>query len=170
MKAGILKRRAMVYTKRNRKAPSTAPTARTGIFPLPRKALPISSEARAMVTMPVPISMFTDFWLWASRQPDSPVKALEMQRPTMVVKAGLMEEERTMSGLLPVARMARPSRVRRNRDRNRITSATAIRATRVLYCPDRAVPARKSLVLVKTVSVLFMFRMEALPMTAMLME
>ena len=88
----------------------------------------------------------------------------------MVVKAGLIDEERTMSGLLPVARMARPRRVRRKSERKTITSTTAAKATRSLYCPDRAVPFRRAFALVKTVSVLFMFRREELPMTAMLME
>ena len=123
-----------------------------------------------MVTMPVPMSMLTDFWDWARRQPESAVKELDTQRPTVVVKAGLMDEERTMSGLLPVARMARPSRVRRKSERKTITRTTAMSATRSLYCPERGVSFRKALALVKTVSVLFMLRREELPMTAMLME
>ena len=64
-----------------------------------------------MVTMPLPRLISADFWDWAIRQPDSPVKALATHRPTVVVNTGLMEEERTMSGLLPVARMARRRRV-----------------------------------------------------------
>ncbi len=51
------------------------------------------------------------------QQPDRPVKALATQRPTMVVKTGLIDDERTMSGLFPVARMARPSFVFKNRPR-----------------------------------------------------
>ena len=85
-----------------------------------------------MVTMPEPMSMFTDFCDWASRQPERAVRLPERQRPTMVVKAGLMDEERTMSGLSPVARMARPRRVRRNRLRNSTASTTAMKPASVL--------------------------------------
>ena len=120
--------------------------------------------------MPVPMSMLTDFWLWASRQPDRPVKALATHRPTMVVKVGLIEEERTMSGLSPVARMARPRRVRRNRVKNTTTAATAMTATSSLYCSERTVPCSRVRALVNTVSVLFMFSREEPPMTAILME
>ena len=170
MKAGISSRRAMVYTRRKAKAPTTMPRARFRMLPLPKSTCPMSREARAMVTMPVPMSMLTDFWLCASRQPDRPVKALATHRPTMVVKAGLMEEERTMSGLSPVARIARPSLVRRNSARNATTNATAITATKSLYCSARNVPSSRALALVNTVSVLFMFSREDPPITAMLME
>ena len=130
----------------------------------------MSSEASAIVTMPVPMSMLTDFWLWASRQPESAVKAFAMQSPTVVVNTGLMEDERTMSGLLPVARMARPSRVRRKNERNSTTSTTAASATSSLYCPARALPFSSACTLVNTVSVLFMLSREEPPMTAILME
>ena len=130
----------------------------------------MSSDARAMVTMPCPMLISTDFWAWASRQPDRAVMAPEMHRPTVVVKAGLMEEERTMSGLLPVARMARPSRVRRNTVRKPTTSATARNATSSSYRPARGVPASRALALEKMVSVLFIFNKEAPPMTAMFTE
>ena len=71
-------------------------------------------EARPMTTMPVPRLMSADFWYWASTAPDRAVMALAMHRPTVTVKAVLMELARTMSGLSPVARMERPSRVPRN--------------------------------------------------------
>ena len=61
MKAGISSRRAMVYTMRKAKAPTTMPTARLRMLPLPSSTCPMSREARAMVTMPVPMSMLTDF-------------------------------------------------------------------------------------------------------------
>ena len=98
------------------------------------------------------------------------MKAFDTQRPMVVVKAGLMEEERTISGLLPVARIARPSLVRRKMDRKTIVTATAMSATRSLYCPERGVPFRSAFALVKTVSVLFMLSREEFPITAMLME
>ena len=58
MKAGIFSRSARAYTSRKRKAPSTAPKARSGMLRcLPKKTPPISREASATVTMPLP--MFT---------------------------------------------------------------------------------------------------------------
>ena len=75
-----------------------------------------------------------------------------------------------MSGLSPVARMARPSRVRRNSAKNATTSVTATRATTSLYCSARNVSFSSALALVNTVSVLFMFSREEPFMTAMLME
>ena len=131
---------------------------------------PISSEASAIVTIPEPMSMLTDFCACASRQPDRAVNAFATQSPTVVVKTGSIELDLTISGLLPVARMARPSFVRRNSDRNTITSATAIRLTASFCCPARNVPSRAVCILVKTVSVLFIFNKDVLPMTAMLME
>ena len=93
-----------------------------------------------------------------------------MQRPTMVVKAGLTDEERTMAGLFPVARIARPRRVLRKNVRKRITAVTAIRAITVLYALPRGPVRRSSFIIEKTVTVLFIFRREAPPITAMLME
>ena len=85
-----------------------------------------------MVTMPEPISMLTDFCAWASRQPERAVRLLEAHRPTSVVKAGFTEEARSISILSPVARMARPSRVRRNSVSSTSASTTASSATTVL--------------------------------------
>ena len=88
----------------------------------------------------------------------------------MVVNAGLIEEERTMSALLPVARMARPSRVRRKKLRKTITSATATSSTISLYCAPRGLFFRASLVRLNTVAVLFMFNWALLPVMAMFTE
>ena len=86
---------------------------------------PMRSEARAIVTMPVPRLMSTAFWDCAIRQPERPVRAFAAQRPTVVVNAGFTDEERTMSGLLPVARIARPRRVRRKSVMNTSARSTA---------------------------------------------
>ncbi len=75
-----------------------------------------------------------------------------------------------MSGLLPVARMARPRRVRRKSVRNTSASTTASSATSSLYCSCKNVAARARLAQVNTVSVLFMLSSEELPITAMLIE
>ena len=66
-----------------------------------------------MTTIPVPLLMSAVFWAWPTTAPDRPVRALATHRPMVMVKLGLMEEERTMSRLSPVARMLRPSRVPR---------------------------------------------------------
>ena len=136
----------------------------------PRKAAPMSSDARAMVTMPEPMSILTDFCDWASRQPDSPVKALATQRPTMVVKTGLIDEERTMSGLLPWRGWQGPAsrlqkQTQEDGDENHCDGGDD-----EFELPGRAVPARRSFIFVKTVTVLFILRTEELPMMAMLIE
>ncbi len=56
-------------------------------------------------------------------------------------------------GLSPVARMARPSRVCRNRTKKTITAITAMASTSSLYCSARKVPLQQSPALVNTVSV-----------------
>ena len=93
-----------------------------------------------------------------------------MQRPTIVVKTGLIDDERTISGLLPVARIASPSFVLRKSARRTPTIITASNATISLYCSMNGVFLSKSSALVKTVSVLLRLRIDELPMTAMLIE
>ena len=130
----------------------------------------MSSEARAMVTMPVPMFISTAFCDCASRQPDSAVNEPAMHRPTMVVKAVLIDDERTMSGLLPVARIARPRRVLRNAVSRTSITMTAISATASLYCFAKTVPLRRSFISENTVSTLFMLSSDEPPMIAMFME
>ena len=67
-----------------------------------------------MVTMPVPRLISQDFWYCANTPPDNAVIALATQRPTVIVKDGLMLEAFTMSALSPVARMERPNLVFKN--------------------------------------------------------
>ena len=88
----------------------------------------MSSDARATVTMPVPVSMLTDFCICARRQPESAVNELAMQSPIIVVITGFIEEERTISGLFPVARMASPTLVLRKNPSRIATIITADRA------------------------------------------
>ena len=155
---------------RKRNAPTTAPTARSVMPQRPKKTPPMSSEASATVTMPLPRLMSKLLPCCAMRQPERAVKLFEMHRPTVVVKTGLMEEERTMSALLPVARMERPSFVLRNAHRKRRTSATAASSTARRYCPAKGVPASAALARVKTVPVLFRASWALLPEIAMLTE
>ena len=123
-----------------------------------------------MVSIPVPMLISAFFWYWAMRQPERPVRALERQSPTVVVKAVLMEEERTMPGLSPVARMARPSRVPRKRESSAPITPAAKRAVRSLYWPARGVSPKSPRRRVKTVSVLLRLTEEAPPMMAMFTE
>ena len=80
---------------------------------LPTSVSPMMREASAMVTMPVPTLISQLFWYCASSPPDSAHNAPDTHRPTVMVKAGLMLEARTMAALSPVARMESPSRVPR---------------------------------------------------------
>ena len=82
-----------------------------------------------MTTIPVPRLISAERWYWASTAPDRAVMALEMQRPTVMVNAVLMEDARTMSGLSPVARMDRPIRVPRNRMSSTQTTTVTRAAT-----------------------------------------
>ena len=89
--------------------------------------------ARATVTMPVPRLMSQLLFSWPMRHPAKPVRELARHRPTVMVKAGLMEEARTMSALSPVARMDRPRRVRKKA----VTSTqtiSRIRASTISSC------------------------------------
>ena len=61
MKAGIFKRRAIVYTRRKIIAPSTTPISRFKIPPRPIIVPPMSSAERSMVTIPVPRFMSRAF-------------------------------------------------------------------------------------------------------------
>ena len=60
-------------------------------------------------------------------QPESAVNEFETIKPTIVMNAGLIEEERTMAMLFPVALMARPSLVFKNQVIN-----TTVKATRII--------------------------------------
>ena len=109
-------------------APTTTPIALFVIPPLPMKALPIKREAKAIVTIPDPMVTFTDFWLWANKHPERAVKDEEIHSPIIVVKAGFIDEDFTISGLLPVALRERPNLVFRKKERNITTKATKIKA------------------------------------------
>ena len=85
-----------------------------------------------------------------------------------MVKAGLMEEARTMSALSPVARMDRPSRVRKNRAVSTATTARMADSTiRVLHPVQNSFPL-SPLVRDRRVSVPKMDRLEDQPITARL--
>ena len=75
-----------------------------------------------------------------------------------------------MSGLLPVARMARPRRVRRKSPKTTATSTTVMVMTISLYCPASGVFSSTERILVKTVSELLRFRSDAPFMMPMLTE
>ena len=120
-----------------------------------------------MVTMPVPTLMSLLFWYWASRPPERAVSAPEMHRPTVMVKAGLMLEARTMAALSPVARMERPSRVPRKPAIAAQASTMTAAAMTSLYQPP--VKASADFASENTVSVLTRDIVDEKPMTARLM-
>ena len=152
------------------KDPRTIPTALTKIPPLPRIVPPISREASAIVTIPCPILMSTDFCDWDNRHPESAVKEFATQRPTIVVNTGLMDEDFTISALFPVALIARPSLVLKKNTRKAITIATAIKATTMSPLPFSGVFFNVSFIMENTVSVLFILIREDPPITAMFTE
>lgn len=96
---------------------------------------PIIRLASAMVTIPVPRLISQDFWYCANTPPDNAVIALATQRPTVIVKDGLMLEAFTMSALSPVARMERPNLVFKNADKITPITSTINAATISLYQP-----------------------------------
>ena len=150
--------------------PSTTPIAHLSIPPLPINVPPIRSEANAIVTIPVPISILTDFCDCARRHPASPVNALATQSPTIVVNTGLIEDERTISGLLPVALMASPSLVFKNKVIMATATATTTSTTKRTFCPAKTVPVSISSAIVNIVSVLFILRSEDPPIIAIFTE
>ena len=89
--AGMLNRRAIVYTRRKINDPSTIPTALTKIPPFPRRVPPIKREARAIVTIPCSILISTAFCDCERRQPDNAVNALAIHNPITVVNAGFID-------------------------------------------------------------------------------
>ena len=114
--------------------------------------------------------MLTDLCDWASRQPESAVNEFATQSPIIVVNAGLTDEERTISGLSPVALIASPRRVFRKSPSSTATAATAIRATKSLDCLATGVPLTSAAILVNTVSVLFILSIDEPLMTAIFIE
>ena len=90
-----------------------------------------------------------------------------MHRPTVMVKAGLMLEARTMAALSPVARMDRPSRVPRKPSIAAPASRIMASAMASLYQPPRKLS--EPFASEKTVSVLTSDMVEEKPITARLM-
>ena len=134
----------------------------------PNMVSPIMREARATVTMPVPRLMSQLLFTSPVRQPASPVRELATHSPTVMVKAGLMEEARTMSALSPVARMDRPSRVRKKSATSTAAAAKmAASTTRVLHPVQSSFPLRP-LARDRRVSLPKMDRLEDQPITARL--
>ena len=70
--------------------------------------------------------------------------AFAMHKPTVMVKAGLIEEARTISILSPVARMESPSRVPRNRiSRMPVRSVAAAASTASFHEPPMPVSSKR---------------------------
>ena len=87
-----------------------------------------------------------------------------------MVNAGFIDDDLTISGLLPVALIARPSLVLKNSTRNISTRITATSTTARVYMLLNGVSISTSFILVNTVSVLLRLSSDELPITAILME
>ena len=162
--AGTFRRSATATIKRYRQLPRITPMTRFNMLPFPMIVSPIIRLASAIVTMPVPRLISQDFWYCASSPPESPVSALATHRPIVIIIPVLMLDARTISGLSPVARMESPSLVFKNREINTPTNATITAATISLY----QVPPIASFAHVNTESQANRFRLEANPITAIL--
>ena len=97
-----------------------------------------------------------------------PVSAPEMQRPTVMVKAGLMLEARTMAALSPVARIERAGRVPRKPTHGGTGQRDDYRRQHQLI-PAARKKLRALLAMEKTVSVLTSDMVDEKPITARLM-
>ena len=125
---------------------------------------PITKDANATVTIPVPKLISAVLLYCAIKEPERPVKALDRQSPTVMVKVGLMEEARTIAGLSPVARIDRPSPVLKNHFKKKQRRRTIIlRRITTPHSFKKALSPAKS---VKIVSVPKMDRLEEKPITA----
>jgi len=163
---GTLRRRAMEMMKRYRQEPMTMPRILTIIFPLPQRVSPMTRDASAMVTIPVPRLMSQVLLYWPMRQPARPVREFEKQSPTVMVNIGLMEEALTMAGLSPVARMERPRVVPRN---HLISAQTSTTITARRISADQSFQKAESLNPLKREKMVSVPKMETLelkPMTA----
>ena len=138
--------------------PRHTPPRRVNISPMMRLARP-------MTTTPVPRLMLLDIWYWASTPPERAVQPLAMHRPTVMVKAGSMEEAETMSRLSPVARMDRPIWVLRKRA---MAAAAAMVMAAQRMSLLHSLPSRAA-ARVNTVSALSRGRSARLPMVHRLM-
>ena len=93
-----------------------------------------------------------------------------MQSPIIVVITGLIEEDLTISGLFPVARIESPSFVLSRKVRNKPTKTTATNAIIRVCLPSRAVPSSFAFRSEKTVSELLRLRSDDFFITAILIE
>ena len=114
--------------------------------------------------------MFTDFCDCARRHPESAVNELDTHRPMMVVITGLIDEERTISGLFPVALIASPILVFKKKYRKAATAMTAVVAMISLLIEDCPILSVTDCNLEKTVEVLFMLSSELPPIIPMFTE
>ena len=165
--AGTLNRSATATIKRYRQLPNTTPRMRRSMVRLPTSVSPMMREASAMVTMPVPTLISQLFWYCASSPPDSAHNAPDTHRPTVMVKAGLMLEARTMAALSPVARMESPSRVPRKPSIAAQAMAMTTAASASLYQLPRKLS--EVFAMEKMVGVLTSDMVEEKPITARLM-
>ena len=98
-----------------------------------RDIMPVEVECYRMIreqtTVPVPEVVSPTFWYCANSAPASATIALAMHSPKVVVKAGSIEEELTMSRLSPVARIDSPSCVRKNTTSSAAHTATITAVT-----------------------------------------
>ncbi len=58
--------------------------------------------------MPLPKPTSENDWYWHNKAPASATQAFAVMRPRHFVRMALMEEERTISSLSPVARISSP--------------------------------------------------------------
>lgn len=146
--------------------PTITPITQRTTPPRPTITSPMIRLARPTTTIPVPSVMSLNFWCWASRPPLSATSALAMHRPTVVVKAGLMEDAATMSRLSPVARMDRPSWV----PRKATIAAPAASATRAASTSAPSCSPKMPSAQLNTVSTFKRGRVALPPITIRLME
>ena len=93
---------------------------------LPRTAWPMMTEARPATIMPMPMPTSAKPWYWAMSAPHRATRPFERASPRSFWWSVFTPNDRIMSGLSPVARIARPTSVCRNHTMSpRMTSATA---------------------------------------------
>ena len=115
---------ATVITRRYSTEPRITASVAITTVRVPKMPWPRITEARPTTIMPMPMPMSAKPWYCAIRAPDKPTRALDRHRPRIFCRSVFTPKERIISGLSPVACMARPASVYRNQSSASFTSST----------------------------------------------
>ena len=94
-----------------------------------RMVSPMITAARPITMVPMPIEMSAPPWVCTNSAPASATSAFDSARPQTVSLSVEMPWARAMRGLLPVARIARPTSDAKNRSISNLAAITMASST-----------------------------------------